>query len=173
MLLGLAAIGSIFIAANLVFPPGSAPADRSIGPRVRGVTPAVNALIARGVERSHTFARLVREIDETDVVVYVETRLDLPLGLDGRLTFITAAGGVRYLRVQVPGNVGPEQLIGILGHELQHALEIAAHPAVQDSDGVAGLYRRIGIQSTRDHYDTTEARIIGRRVRSEMSSEMN
>ena len=169
MMLGLAAIGSILIAANLVFPPGSAPGDTSIGPRVRGVTPAVRALIARGVERSHTFARLVREIDQTDLIVYVETRLDLPIGLEGRLTFLTSAGGARYLRVHVPGHAGPQQLIGVLGHELQHALEIAAHPEVQDSQGVAGLYRRIGIQSTRDQFDTTEARIIGRRVRSEMN----
>lgn len=168
MLLGLTTVGSVLI-ANLVFTPGPAPAGASIGSRVRGVTPAVNALIAQGTRRSTTFARLVREIEATDLIVYVETRFDLPPGLEGRVTFLTSAGGVRYLRAQVPGHAGPEQLLGILGHELQHALEIAAHPDVRDSASLAGLYRRIGIKGSGDQFDTAEARIIGRRVRGEMN----
>ena len=70
MLFSLAAIGSICIAANL-FVSAAPPASFSIGPRVRGATAAVNAVLASGVKRSPTFARLVREIDETDLIVYV------------------------------------------------------------------------------------------------------
>jgi hypothetical protein len=168
MLFGLAAIGSICIAANLL---GAAapPAPVAVGPRVRGATPAVNAMLAAGVQRSATFARLVKEIEQTDVIVYVEIISTMPPGLDGRLTFLTTAGGFRYLRIQVPTKVPKDDLIAVVGHELQHAVEVASHRNVKSSDDLAMLYRRIGIQALGvDRYDTVEARSIGRRVRAEL-----
>lgn len=129
----------------------------------------MNILLAKGAKRSPTFARLLRELNDTDVIVYVETTAYLPPGLEGRLTFMASAGGVRYLRVQVPTAVPLEVLIATAGHELHHALEVAAHPEVQTSADLAVLYMRIGVQgSVRDRYDTAEARSVGRRVRAEM-----
>ena len=168
MLFALAAVGSICIAANLLVAE-AIPIPGSIGPHVRGATPAVNTMLATGIRRSSTFARLVRDIDETDIIVYVEIVDSLPAGLDGRLTFLTKAGGFRYLRIQVPSNTGKNDLIAVIGHELQHAMEIAEHPNVQDSEGVAGLYKLIGLQlSGQDRYDTSAARSVGRRVRAEL-----
>lgn len=168
MLFGLATIGSICLAANLVIP-GTAPAPSSIGPRVRGATPAINTLLASGARRSATFARLVKEIDETDLVVYVEIIDTLPPGLDGRMMFLISTGGARYLRVQVATNLAKDDLIAVVGHELQHVLEVAAHPNVQSSQDLAMLYRLIGMHSpANDRYDTAEARSIGRRVRAEL-----
>jgi hypothetical protein len=168
MLFGLAAVGSLCIATHLLVA-DAIPIRSSIGPHVRGATPAVNAMIATGVKRSTTFARLVRDLDDTDVIVYVEIVKSLPAGLDGRLSFSTAAGGFRYLRIQVPANTGKHDLIAVMGHELQHAMEIAEHANVQDSEGVASLYKLIGLQAHGvDRYDTTEARSVGRRVRAEL-----
>ena len=167
-MLSLAAVGSICILAGLAVAPEE-PSPSAIGPHVRGATPSVKTLLATGAQRSPTFARLMRELDATDVVVYVESIGNLPVGLDGRLTFMTSAGGLRYLRVQVPNNLDVAALIAIAGHELQHALEIAAHPEVRDSTDLAVLYRRIGIQGNiPNHYDTSAARSIGRRVRAEL-----
>ena len=170
MLFGLAAVGAICIAANLLVAEAiPVPIHNSIGSHVRGATPAVNTMLATGIKLSGTFARLVRAIDDTDVIVYVEIVNSLPTGLDGRLSFSTKAGGFRYLRIQVPANTGKHDLIAVVGHELQHALEIAEHPNVQDSDGVAGLYKLIGLQMHGvDRYDTAAARSIGRRVRAEL-----
>ncbi|CAN5734150.1 hypothetical protein BH24ACI5_BH24ACI5_26930 [soil metagenome] len=163
------AIGSIGFAAALTLAPAT-PSPDFIGPRVRGVTPAVNALLAKGAERSPTFARLIRELNDTDVVVYVEMTADLPPGLDGRLTFMANTVSVRYLHVQVSSTAGLAVLIAITGHELQHALEVAAHPEVKSSDDLAVLYRRIGLRgSVNGRYDTAEARSVGRRVRAELS----
>jgi hypothetical protein len=168
MLFGLAAVGSLCIAAHLLVA-DAIPMHSSIGPHVRGATPAVNAMLAMGIKRSTTFARLARDLDDTDVIVYVEIVNSLPTGLDGRLSFSTTAGGFRYLRIQVPSNTGKHDLIAVVGHELQHALEIAEHPNVQDSEGVASLYKLIGLQAHGvDRYDTAAARSIGRRVRAEL-----
>jgi len=170
MLFGLAALGSMCIAANLLVAEAvPLPGPASIGPHVRGATPVVNAMLAMGIKRSSTFARLVRDLDQTDIIVYVEIVNSLPTGLDGRLSFSTRAGGFRYLRIQVPSNTGRHDLIAVVGHELQHALEIAEHPNVQDSEGVASLYKLIGLQAHGiDRYDTSAARSIGRRVRAEL-----
>ncbi len=168
MLFGLAAIGSLCIAANL-WSSGVTPSPPAVGSRVRGATPAVNAMLATGARRSSTFARLVKEIDETDLIVYVEIINTLPPGLDGRMMFLISTGGARYLRVQVDANLPKDDLIAVVGHELQHALEVAAHPKVQSSQDLAMLYRLIGMHSPGiDNYDTTEARSIGRRVRAEL-----
>jgi hypothetical protein len=62
------------------------------------------------------------------------------------------------------------QLLGLLGHELQHAAEIAAEPAVLDDRSLSALYRRIGFRSgpaTGDHFDSDAAIDAGDRVTRE------
>lgn len=164
----LSALHVICLAAGLTAAT-AAPASSAIGARVRAATAPVQALLTTGARRSPTFARLLRDLSATDIIVYVEATTHLPLGLNGRLTFLTSAGGIRYLRVQIPEGVGLFEGIATIGHELQHALEIAAAPQVRDSAGVAALYRQIGMQGPgQDRYDTAAARIVGRRVRAEL-----
>jgi hypothetical protein len=61
-----------------------------------------------------------------------------------------------------------------LGHELQHAVEIADAREVTDNDTVAKLYRRIGHElepcQGRRRFDTAAAREIGDRVLLELKS---
>jgi len=141
-----------------------------LGSHVRGASPAINRLIARGMDRSPTFKGLVERLNQSDVVVYIETNVKLPVGIEGRLMFMTSAGGVRYLHAQVTAGLGFESLIAIAGHELQHALEVAVNTSVRCGDTMRALYQRIGIRSgIDDRYDTVEAQVTGRRVRAELS----
>lgn len=145
------------------------PAADPLIPRVRAVTPKMQKLIAEGVRRSNTFRHLIEAVDKSDLVVYLEATNKLPVGLDGRLTFLTSAGGVRYLHVQITSSLGLAELIAIAGHELQHALEVAAHPEVRDGAALAKLYERIGIPGiVKDRYDTNAAQSTGKRVRAEL-----
>jgi hypothetical protein len=167
---GFCLTAALLAASPVMSAESDAVAGDPLGSHVRGATPAVKALIARGAQRSPTFKGLIEQLNASDVVVYLETTEALPARLDGRLVFITAAGGVRYLRVQVAPGLGFEQLIAVAGHELQHALEVAMHPEVRDTDGMRTLYERIGVASgIRDRYDTVAAQSTGRRVRAEMS----
>jgi hypothetical protein len=146
------------------------PQSRHIGSHVRGATPHVNKLIARGMKGSHTFARLVEELNKSNVIVYIQVTRDVPVGLDGRLAFMTSVGPLRYLHAQVRDGLPTDLLLATAAHELQHALEVAQHEDVRDAQGLASLYERIGIRA-HDHkrYDTAAARITGRRVRQELS----
>jgi|SRR5215204_2394397 len=146
------------------------PTSRHIGPHVRGATPQITALIKRAVSRSPTFASLVAALDRTDVIVYIERTRRLPSGVDGQLAFSGAAGPLRYLRAQVIVDLEEDAMLAIAGHELQHALEVAAHPEVRDAATLGALYEKIGIgMSHRGRFDTAAAQLAGRRVRNELN----
>ena len=64
--------------------------------RVRAVAHDMQALIARGMAKSTTFSRLMIDIDNTDVIVYVEFNNELPQAVAGRLVFgVSPAQGPR------------------------------------------------------------------------------
>jgi hypothetical protein len=139
--------------------------------RVRAVAPDVQALIARGLAKSATFARLMVDIDNTDVIAYVEFNDRLPMGTAGRLVWaVSPSQGPRYLRIQVSPDGTPNQQVAVLAHELQHALEVAHAPDVRDVPSFARLYDRIGTSNTRGRcYDTDAAQLVGRRVLLEIA----
>ena len=167
-LLALVMVGGTSLRARTIDPDGGPP--RVAGTHVRGTTTRMSEMLRDAIKRSPTFAALVKAIDATDVIVHVEEVPQLPAGVDGRLAFVHAAGGVRYLRAQVLMGRGSIDTMATVGHELQHALEVATQPTVRDVASFAALYMRIGDQPTRsDRFDTAAAREAGRRVRNEMS----
>ncbi len=111
---------------------------------VRGVGALIRTLLDDGAHRSLTFARLLDRIERSDVIVYVEAAPALPISLAGRLMLAACAHGQRYLRIQIAPAGLPEEMIATLGHELQHAVEVADSPDVRDDRALADLYRRIG-----------------------------
>jgi hypothetical protein len=151
--------------------PTTRPTRRAIdGPHVRGVSPRMSRLIEHATQRSRTFASLVEALEATDVIVHVEEVPKLATGVDGRLMFVHGGRGVRYLRAQVLTGRNAAETMAVVGHELQHALEVALHADVRDDRAFAALYARIGDRPGHpDRYDTAAAREAGRRVRQEMS----
>ena len=139
--------------------------------RVRGATPLVTKLIAQGIERSRTFATLVNDIHQTNVIVYVEATFALPPEVAGRILFAGTAGAQRYLRVQVRTTLQGDQMIAVIAHELRHALEVAGEDSVVDEKALAAFYKRIGDSAHGDGaYDTEAARVAQRVVRNERVS---
>jgi hypothetical protein len=137
--------------------------------RVRGVTPSITKVLDEAIRRSPTIVTLMRAIEHSDVIVHVEEVLQLPPRTEGRLMFSVATGGVRYLRVQVLSSMPTAQMISTIGHELQHAVEIAEHQEVRSTAGFIALYERIGERGHRGQYDTAAARSAGQKVRNEIT----
>ena len=78
-------------------------------------------------------------------------------------------GEFRYLRVQIRSDLSKREAISLIGHELQHALEIAGASDVRDTTSLIRLYERIGHASSGEHaYDTDAAQDTGRVVRKEL-----
>lgn len=137
---------------------------------VRGLSPSVTSLLEAGARRSYTFARLLDSVERSDVIVYVQAAPDLPLSLAGRLMLAGSAHGRRYLRIQIAPGGTQEDMIATIGHELQHAVEVAESPEVHDDHGLSALYQRIGMGGTDStHFDTIAAREAGRTIRGELA----
>lgn len=139
--------------------------------RVRATDARLRSLLAEGLHRSRTFAGLVTAINRSDVIVYIESVMVLPKGTEGRLTMMPVASEYRYLRVQVRADLSRRETIALIGHELQHAMEIAGAANVRDAAALIKLYQRIGHVSGGEHaYDTEAAQDMGRTVRRELVS---
>jgi hypothetical protein len=117
-------------------------------PRLRVLDRRMSPMVQAGRDQSPSFRALVERLETTDVVVYVEcTRLRRHL--DGDLTFVSAAGGLRYLMVRLAWDLTLSRKIATLGHELQHVLEVAARPDIVSAQTMAVAYERFGFTRNR------------------------
>jgi hypothetical protein len=135
---------------------------------VRTQDRSIRSLLKRGFTHSATFARLMARLEQSDVIVYVEEVPRLPSALEGRMMLMPAAHGRRYVRIQLALRGSPDDSIAVLGHELQHATEVAQEVGVIDQTTLAALYRRIGTRGGPEIYDTPAAQDVGRIVRKEL-----
>ena len=143
--------------------------------RLRPMAPYLEDFLREGMAWSATFRALVERIERSDLVVYIA-----PGGLDsrlrGRLRFMGAAGNTRYLRIEVGWQGSEARSIAALGHELQHAVEVADAPTIRDEASFGREFARIGypssaVQFGEDRYDTRAAVDAGYRVWQELASE--
>ena len=166
------------VAALALLAPVSAAAEETaamaaprFSPRVRPHDSRSAAILLRGIERSTTLRLIVDQLESRDVIVYIEMQSALKQQLAGRLTWLTAAGNSRYVRISLNSTLGPEVLVSTLGHELQHALEIALAPNIVDEASLEAHYKRHGIhmQSHSSGWDTLAARQKGEMIRREIA----
>lgn len=137
-------------------------------PRVRVADPRLARLLAMGYRGSPTLRQIVDRIERSDVIVYIVAQPFEWRRTAGTMQFVTSAGGARYLRITLATQLPASATIGLLGHELQHALEVALEPWVVDGATLETLYRRIGhaytVGAVPVSYDTERAQEAGRRV---------
>jgi hypothetical protein len=144
-------------------------------PAVRTTNSRLATLIRDGVRFSPTFQALADRLSTSDLIVYVDADNFAPEGLDGRLTFVASAPGARYVRIRVSHYPDAARQIAIIGHELQHAVEIADHPAIVDEASLGREYARIGyshrlVVARRQMFDTEAAIKTGERVYRELTT---
>jgi hypothetical protein len=134
--------------------------------RVRPLSGPARFVLDEALHRSPTIARLVQELHQYDVFVYVE--LDLPPDARGATGLMSVARGARFLRIRIHPRLDPRQLIEVLGHELHHALEIARAAEVVDDKSFRAFYDRVGYQ-TGTGFETDEARRVEEEIRRDLS----
>lgn len=159
-----------FLFLALALPSRAADHGR-IDPHVRSEEREILETLAHGVSVSPSLHALVDRLDVSDVVVYLGFDRSPSPRLAGHLTLIAAVPGRRYLRVAIDRRLNGLQRVGILGHELQHAVEIAESPWVTDETSLSTLYRRIGFRSdgaTGECFESVGAIFAGRSVEKEM-----
>lgn len=139
-------------------------------PRLRFTDPVIRAAMTRGLTSSPTFRSLVDRLVASDLIIYVE-RETAAGPAHGFTQFVGRTPPARYVRIVVEGQEATDGFVGLLGHELRHALELAEAPWVVDHAGYAALYRKIGRASCappRSCFDTTAAVSAGLRIFREL-----
>jgi len=142
-------------------------------PPIRSTDRRLRSLLEEGLRTSPTLRALVARLHASDVVVYLQC--DGPGAPDGRLTFLSAVGGYRYVVVRM-SRFSRMQQIAMMAHELQHAVEIAETPAIVDGESLVREYKRIGYVNTLSPlpgvaFDTQAAVRAGERVMKELMQE--
>jgi hypothetical protein len=127
-------------------------------PHVRPVDAWAEESLARAESRSASVRTLIRELQESDVIVHVATTPSLRNFRSGMTRFVATTGSYRYLRIDLDRGLLPDWRAAVLGHELQHACEIARSQA--DSQlAIRALFSEIGSQvdGQANVYETAEA----------------
>jgi hypothetical protein len=156
-------------------PRAAADDDAADPPHVRVLDLRLRSLFEEGKDHSPTFQALVRRLEQSNVVVYIEGDRWSTTSFAGRLSFLSTVAGTRYLLIRVAPLPSPIQQLAMMGHELQHAVEVADNPDVVDEGSFLREYMRIGyISGLVDSgwaFDTRAAIDAGARVAEELRSE--
>lgn len=156
--------------------PGTTPRaiDTSPGARcLRCLTPVAGHLVRQGLDDSPTFRALVGRLEKTDVIVFIVTG---PRGDEGcrghaNLRLICGRPGHRFLRIWIdPWWRTRREQVGLLAHELQHALEIGGAPDVKTQHAMTLFYQRIGQEVWSHSYDSQAARDAGAAVEADLGA---
>jgi hypothetical protein len=163
------------LALALVIAISAAQALKADGPlvsnqwaRVRPTEQRMAKLLATGMERSATFRALVRRLEASDVIVHIQSRRDLRGGVGASMRFVATSATDRFLRIQLNAALHDHMLVALLGHELQHAVEVADHAELRSADDLRAFYSRTGLRLGPDRFDSIAAREAGYLVRAEL-----
>ena len=135
--------------------------------RVRSNSPSIAAVIQEATARSTLFRGLIETINLTDGLVYVDE------GACGHsvsaclLLSVRVAGPYRLLRILVdPRKYSRDcDLMGAIGHELRHAIEILSVPSIKDYPSAQSFFDREGpTGSDQARFETPAAERTGLQV---------
>ena len=154
-------------------PTANHPAPVSLVPRImrlRSVGGTLAAVMTEATVRSATFRQLAHAISQTDGIVYVEDG-DCGHGVRACLATVTTAGANRIVRVRVDANTTEWNLMGSIGHELQHAVEVLSSRSVSNTKALYLFYQRNAVR-TGSVFETDAAVRAGNDVRAEVRRSM-
>jgi hypothetical protein len=168
MLVGMAiAMGTTGIARVEAANGGLGTSGTPVFMRVRTNSAVVATLIQEATQRSATFRSLVETIHVSDGIVYVNEG-DCGHGVRACLADVKAAGPNRILRIQVDTRKADWDLMGSIGHELRHAVEVLGDPAITSNAAMYFFYTRTGRRGTATSFETQAAVEAGHAVRGEV-----
>lgn len=132
----------------------------------RPVDPIAIEAFARARTQSASVRAMIAVLEQSDVIVHIESSRSMPAGISGMTRFVTSRGGHRYVRITINIDLPPKARSIILGHELQHACELAASQAA-DAASVRALFEHTG-DRTGIFFETRAALETERHVRKEI-----
>jgi hypothetical protein len=140
--------------------------------RVRSTERFMIALIREGYERSPTFRELVDTLQQSNIIVFVQPAVCAGGRIRSCLVSVSGSAVQRHIRIKVDPRTSQNTLIATIGHELQHAIEIAEHPEVSDGSSALRLYRQIAFgrchEGLSEECETARALVTEKKVLEEL-----
>jgi len=137
--------------------------------RVRPSGPRAVYTVGRALELCPTIRSLVEQIEASDLIVYVKIE-HRDSGPAGWIRFVGGTPAARILSVHLRDDLSTPQMVMLLGHEMQHAVEVSEAPQVRDRESFEAHYRCPGFGTiSPNRFDTPGAIRVGRRVRRELA----
>jgi len=162
-------MGAIIFLAGYVLSAGRATAGTpSVGDALRPVGERAAALLAHGNGESTTFRQLVTRLETSDLIIYITIDPFWEGPFRGTLRFVTESGGRRYVRISLDARDTNTRLIPWLGHELQHAVEIAEHADITSPESLAKHFAVNETSGPRGAYESVAARDVQARIAVEL-----
>jgi len=132
-------------------------------------------LITGASRLSATFARLIDTINNSDGLVYVDEGT-CPQHVPACLIHaVQIAGPHRVLHVKIDPRKsgvndasGDAMPMGLIGHELQHAIEVLANPRLRTSGAIVTFFLREGTFSSGRTIETVAAEHAGIKIGEEV-----
>jgi hypothetical protein len=160
--------GAVFLMASvLLAAPALAQDVATPAPHVRPDTKDGREFVGEAMDRSPAVRELIDRLNESDVTVYLRFRAFSEIRLDGRVRFLASTASQRYLLIELACVRPRVTQMATFGHELFHALEIAAALSIVDAATLAAHYERVGMrvgESSARMYETRAARDMATRV---------
>jgi hypothetical protein len=137
--------------------------------RLRPVSAFEATVIREGACVSPTLRALAERLDASDVTVHVSVKRFADRRLAGGLRFLAATPTDRVLLIEIAFGLDRYARIVTLGHELQHAVEVAEAAQIRDENGLRRFYASHGFAGATEYgYETDAARRAEIAVRREL-----
>jgi hypothetical protein len=142
----------------------------SPGSGLRPVSAFEAGVIREGLCTSPTLQTLADRVDASDLTVHVSVKRFPDRRLAGGLRFLAATPTDRVLLIEIAFGLDRYARIAMLGHELQHAVEVAETSQIRDRDGFRRFYASHGVDGAIEwSYETGAAREAEIAIRKELA----
>ncbi len=137
---------------------------------IRAGDPEAREFLSEAAARSYTVARLLDVIERSNVIVYLKLSLVFrPLPTSHTRLIAGSPNGYRYLSVTIDYRLQERNRVEMLGHELQHVVEIARATHVYSDDDLMRFYQDTGYMSWNDRaFETRGALLVQLLVSQEL-----
>jgi hypothetical protein len=156
-------VATLMLSAALVFAAGAEARDRiADSPHVRPATGAEAAFVASAGSRSQEVRDLIKTLERGNVVAYVYLAPTVPGQIESTMRFAARTALQRFVVITIGSDLPSDRQIALLGHELQHAVEVSRVGWVSSQPSLQSLMALIGWRdsSRAGGYETSAALLV-------------
>lgn len=159
------------VAALALATAADARGPQAIDPHLRPASPASRDLVASSIERSPTVASLAEQLKASDVVAYVVAEPHAFAGRESSIQFLGRSKAQRFMVIMVDSTLPEDRQIALVGHELQHAVDMSQAKWVTDQERMGQYFTRVGWRGGETPgFETLTAVRTERKVAKELAS---